>query len=239
MSPFIIFLIVYTARCFIKRDIAMKLLSFFLMTLFTFFFSTAFADTQLSHFISSRDLLNIQNKEYGSNIFLQNNSLAAATVYGLYVRQYAYVLPGQSCDSATIIYSAINNTTAGAFLSPTLINKGKSALIGGNYLYNMIYEAIYYEYMIIPSSPPGCALPGCTWGSDTTQYNWCIYIGALAPVSNSSDYTSNVPPSADLASSTGFYNYNLISNYSYIGPIACNDKTLTCAVSKQQVQTFF
>lgn len=102
----------------------------------------------------------------------------------------------------------------------------------------MLYEAIYYENIRIPSSPPGCALPGCTWGSDTTQYNWCIYLGALAPVSTSSGYTANVPPSADSAARASFYNYNLISDYIYIGPIACNDKTLTCVTANQQTQAF-
>lgn len=216
----------------------MKVLKFCLFALFFPVFTSTFAQTNLSGFVTSRDLLNITRNDVTSKIRLQNNRNSATTVYGLYVRQYAYVLPGQSCDSATTIYPATNNITAGAFLSPTVIQPGKTAPVGSNYLYNMIYEAIYYENIIIPSSPPGCALPGCTWGSDTTQYNWCIYLGALAPVSSSSGYTSTVPPSADSASSPGLYNYNLTSNYAYIGPIACNDRTLTCTAANQQVQAF-
>ncbi len=102
----------------------------------------------------------------------------------------------------------------------------------------MIYQTIYYENIIIPSSPPGCALPGCTWGSDTTKYNWCIYLGALAPMSTSPGYTANVPPSTDVASSSGVYNYNLVSSYRYLGPISCDDRTLSCTVTSQQTQSF-
>ncbi|MCL5272246.1 MAG: hypothetical protein M1486_02835 [Gammaproteobacteria bacterium] len=214
----------------------MKVLRFFLSILFFShsFIASTWAQTNLSGFMTSGDLL---NNESVSNINLQNNRSSATTVYGLYVRQYAYVTPGQSCDNATVIYSTTNNITAGAFVTPTLINPGKRAAVGSNYLYNMLYEAIYYENMIIPSSPPGCALPGCAWGSDTTTYNWCIYLGALAPVSTTSGYTSSVPPSTDAASSSGLYNYNLINNYNYLGPISCNDRTLTCTTASQQTQS--
>lgn len=216
----------------------MKILEFFLLILFSTFCTSAFAQPNFSGLMTSRDLLNTNRNESISNISLQNNRNSATTVYGLYVRQYAYALPGESCDNAIIIYPATNNLTAGAFLTPTVINPGKKAPIGSNYLYNMLYQAIYYENIIIPSSPPGCALPGCTWGSDTTQYNWCIYLGALSPVSTSSGYTSTIPPSTDSASSNGLYNYNLISNYISLGPIACNDRTLTCIAANQQVQAF-
>lgn len=195
----------------------------------------ALAQNNLSEFMTPRDLL---HNNSASNINLQNNRSSAASVYGIYVSQYAYVTPGQSCSSAVTIYPVSNNTTAGAFVMPTVIGPGEKAAIGSNYLYNMIYEAIYYENIIIPSSPPGCALPGCTWGSDTTKYNWCIYLGALAPVSTSAGYTANVPPSTDAASSSGLYNYNLVSSYSYLGPISCDDRTLACTVASQQTQSF-
>ncbi len=204
---------------------------FFLLS----FMALTFAQTNLAAFATPRDLL---SNESVSNISLQNNRSSAATVYGLYVRQYAYVTPGQSCSNATVIYPATSNITAGAFVAPTVISPGKRAAIGSNYLYNMIYETIYYENIIIPSSPPGCALPGCTWGSDTTKYNWCIYLGALAPVSTSTGYTANVPPSTDAASSSSLYDYNMISNYIYLGPISCDDKAQTCTLASQQTQSF-
>lgn len=212
------------------------MLRFFLLILFfsQSFFTATFAQMHLSKFLTSRDVL---DNESSSNISLQNNRSTVATVFGLYVRQYAYVAPGQSCNNATVIYPATNNITAGAFVAPTMISPGRRAAVGSNYLYNMIYEAIYYENIIIPSSPPGCALPGCTWGSDSTKYNWCILLGALAPVSTSPGYTANVPPSTEAASSSGLYNYNMINNFVYIGPISCNDKTLTCATANEQIQS--
>lgn len=215
----------------------MKILKFFLLILFfPSCITSVFAQTSFSEFMTSRDLSN--NNEPSSNIGLQNNRGSAVTVYGLYVLQYAYVPVGQNCSNATVIYSAVDNINAGTFVMLTVINSGKKAVVGSNYLYNMIYQAIYYANIIIPLSPPGCALPGCTWGSDSTQYNWCIYLGALAPVSTTPGYTANVPPSTGLASSAGLYNYNLINNYIYIGPIACNDKALTCVTANQQTQAF-
>lgn len=215
----------------------LKMMRIFLLLLLflKILFTPVLAETNLSEFMTPRDLL---ANDSISNISLQNNRSSAATVYGLYVRQYAYVTPGQGCGNATTIYPGTSNITAGAFVMPTVINPGKKAAVGSNYLYNMIYEAIYYENIIIPSSPPGCALPGCTWGSDTTRYNWCIYLGALTPVYTSSGYTANVPPSTESASGSGLYDYNLISNYVYLGPISCNDKTLTCTIANQQTQPF-
>jgi len=196
--------------------------------------ATAFANTASAGFMSAQDLA---KNDSASNINLHNNSGTDATVYGLYVRQFSYVMPGETCDQASVLYPASQNTTAGASLMPVTINAGKSAAIGANYLYNLIYGAIYYYNIIHPVTPQGCTLPGCTWGSDTTIYNWCVYLGALAPVTHSGDYTSNVPPSADIAS-TSDYNYNLINTYVSLGPISCNDQTLACTVATQQTQSF-
>lgn len=192
---------------------------------------TAFAQS-IPGFMTPRDSL---DNDARSNIYLRNNRNIETTVYGLYVRQYAYVNAGSSCDSATTIYTG--NVTGGATVLPVVIGAGKSASLGSNFLYNMILTAIYYENIIIPSSPPGCALPGCTWGEDTVKYNWCIQLGALAPVGNTSPYTAKVPPSTDNASGVG-YNYNLISTYVDLGPIACDDQALSCTVSGLQTQAF-
>lgn len=220
-----------------RRNYTMKGLKFFLLILFFFYTATPLlADNNLTGFVTPRDM--VTANESFSNISLKNNRDSVVTVYGLYVLQYAYVTPGQSCNSATIIYPSTDNITAGAVVTPTMINPGKTVPVGANYLYNMLYQAIYYENIIIPSFPPGCALPGCTWGSDTNQYNWCIYLGALGPVSTSAGYSANVPPSTELASNSGLYNYNLTSIYSYLGPISCNDRTLTCSTLSQQTQDF-
>lgn len=211
----------------------MKTLYFFL--LFTLLATSTFANTSSLEFMTPRDLL---RNDSLSGINLRNNRASPVTAYGIYVRQFSYVTPGDTCNHSTVIYSTTQNTAAGSFVMPVVINSGGSAAVGSNYLYNMIYEAQYYVNIIIPVSPPGCALPGCTWGSDSTIYNWCIYLGALAPVANTANYTANVPPSATAASSTGNYNYNLVNSYVTLGPISCNDQTLTCTVANQQTQSF-
>lgn len=49
--------------------------------------------------------------------------------------------------------------------------------------------------------------------------------------------TANVPPMANLVSNTG-YNYDLVTQYGYIGPISCDDNTLTCSVYRAQNVAF-
>lgn len=197
-----------------------------------FIVTNVFAQVDAQRFMTTSDLAT----NNFSNIAIKNTRNTPVTVYSLYVRQFSYVNPGQSCATATPIYPASSNTTVGSFTMPITIGPGHSAEVGSNYLYNMIYQAIYYVNIIIPSSPPGCALPGCTWGSDTSIYNWCIYVGALSPIANSPAYSSNVSPSTDAASGVG-YNYNLINNFVYLGPISCNDQSLTCTVATKQTQS--
>ena len=187
------------------------------------------------HFMSSRDLGPLVAK---SNIKLKNTRTSAKTVYGLYVRQLSYILPGQSCSSSTIIYPATNNISAGAIAMAVNIAPSEEADIGPGLLYNMIYGAQYYVQIIIPSSPPGCFLPGCTWGADTINYKWCVQIGALAPVTMTPGFTTaNILPNSDSVSN-GSYNFNLVTTYEQLGPISCNDQTLTCSVTSAQTQSF-
>lgn len=235
LNPFILLPIVYHRKFKDNRDDIVKTLIFIFFFCLSFLIIPAFAQTTLPAFMTPLDLLRSNSS---SNISLKNNGNLAATVYGLYINQFSSILPGQTCDQASIMYATTQNITAGAMVTPTVVPIGKSATVGSNFLYNMIYSANYYIGILYPSSPPGCALPGCTWGSDTTIYQWCIYLGALAPVTTSTGYTSNVPPATEAASSSGLYNYNLISNYIYLGPISCNDQTLTCTAASPQTQLF-
>ena len=185
-------------------------------------------------FLSSSDVIRAAP---GSHLNLQNNSGELKTVYGLYVHRLSYVMPGQSCDSAISLYSGVDNRNAGAFLAPVQIAKANKAQVGSNYLYNMLYDAIYYYRVITPVSPAGCSLPGCTWGDDTSQVDWCIYLGALAPNNNSETYSSVVPPFADPVA-TADYNFNLVTDYHYLGPIHCDDEQMSCSAATTQIQSF-
>lgn len=220
-----------------NRDATVKIQRFFLIAIcLSFFSASVFAKTTVSGFMTPHDLT---SNDAASNIFLHNNRASAVTAYGLYVRAFSSVLPGQSCDNATPIFPdpphIAPNINVGAFLSPVTIGAGKSVVIGANFLYNMILQANYYATVYAPHV---CSLPGCTWGDDSTIYNWCIYLGALAPVATTADYTSNIPPSGEAASSAGQYDYNLIQDYVTLGPISCNDQTMTCTVANQQTQPF-
>ena len=170
-----------------------------------------------------------------SGIRLHNASNTDKTVYGLYIRQLAYVTPGNACNTSTPIYNSATNKTVGSVVAPVVIKAGDTATLGKNYLYNMLFQAFYYAQ--VSSLPTSCSLPGCTWGDDSNIYNWCIYLGALSPVTTTSGYTANIPPSTEDAS-TGSYNYNLISSYITLGPITCNDETLTCRIADNQTQNF-
>lgn len=232
MNPFILFIVVYPNAFKDNRDAIVKTLRF-ILSIITFISVNAFASDDLQDFMTPHDLM---DHAPTSGINLHNNRNSAVTVYGLYVRQYASVAPGASCNSQVVLYPTTQNAAAGSFVTPTDIKPGKSAVIGSNYLYNMIYEAIYYLTINMGTAP--CALPGCTWGADSTMFNWCIYLGALSPVTTSTGYTARIPPFAAAASSGVSYNYNLINNYITLGPISCNDQTLTCSAANQQTQSF-
>jgi hypothetical protein len=168
-----------------------------------------------------------------SNITLQNKSGSPVTVYALYVPQLSYT--STDCNLSTVLYTSTN--ASGAFLMPVTMMANQKIPIGQNFLYNMLYTAIYY-YNQQALTPSPCTLPGCTWGvTDTTVYNWCIFLGALSPASGNTATTSSVPPYAGAVSGAG-YNYDLVTQYNSIGPITCNDQNLTCSVSSAQNVAF-
>ena len=131
-----------------------------------------------------------------SNITLQNKLGAPVTVYALYVPQLSYT--STDCNLATVLYTSTN--ASGAFLMPVTIMANQKIPIGQNFLYNMLYTAIYYNNQQLLTASP-CTLPGCTWGvTDTTVYNWCIFLGALSPASGNTATTSSLPPYAEAVS---------------------------------------
>lgn len=228
------------------------------------FASTSNLQQQLNavSLMTSQDLTNNQP----SNLNLTNHTGQVITVYGLYLYGVAFITPGADCtvgsgDSHGVKplgqnYS-INESMVGGGATPVSFGIGQSIPIGQNYLYNMLYNYLYWR--VAPNglnSPAICALPGCSWSTDINtsppnQYNWCFKLGALSLdasyTENTASPTSNVPPYAWPTTfqtdpdSPPIYTYDLIPStydYQWIGPFTCNDRTLTCSTPVPQYQSF-
>ncbi len=175
-----------------------------------------------------------------SNITIQNKTGAPVTAYGLYINQLAFTDSKTTCAGATLLYPGAGGTpnqAGGAYVTAIPFTPNQKLPLGQNYLYNMIYTAIYYNNQ--PScagtcSP--CTLPGCAWFTDPVPYNWCIYMGVLGPESGNTT-SAKVPPYGFPTTDSG-YNYNMVTQYEYIGPISCDDQTQTCSVSTAQNVAF-
>ncbi len=196
-------------------------------------------------FMSGHDLAN----NSVSNINLTNKTGAPITVYGIYLYGVATISPDLNCQNG--IEDQGQNYTQNPFMAGTVIEPiaftiGQSIAIGQNYLYNMIYNWIYWRKSI--GGDAGCLLPGCSWSTDTNQINWCFQVGTISPNSSytSTSYPSNVVPFSWITSwpinnLQYQYNYDLIPNtvdYVWIGPFTCDDKTLTCVTQTPQYQPF-
>lgn len=181
-----------------------------------------------------------------SNITLINQTAQPITTYGLFIATF----DSNDCSSCTGSIIGGDNM-GGSVTSPVTFNVNQSVPIGQNYLYNMIYNGIYFIRTNVGSSP--CSLPGCSWPGDTTTLRWCVSINAVSLDSNytHSNFTNgsnppaNAPPYAAGTTSSGFdYKYPLINpntlgtGNACLGPITCNDQTLTCTVSTPQSESF-
>lgn len=150
------------------------------------------------------------------------------------------------------MYSSADNIAAGAIVMPVTIEANTEAAVGQNYLYNLIYNGIYYIKNNVGSSP--CSLPGCSWpGDDPSVTGWCLTVNVMSPDSsytysnyvNGANSPASVVPYSNAGTSIPFdYNYDLIdpstlgTGNSCLGPIACDDQDLTCTVSTPQNQSF-
>lgn len=193
-------------------------------------------------FMTTRD---IRNNDL-SNVTITNQTGQPITTNGLYIVSY-------DVNDCSACFGGIvgGNNMGGAVVSPITFNNNQTLPIGQNYLYNMIYNGIYF-ITTVSSSP--CALPGCSWPGDSPAVRgWCLSINVASSHSSytHSDYKNgtnppaNVPPYSAAASSIAFnYNYELINpstlgvGNTCIGPVTCNDKTLTCKVSTTQNESF-
>ncbi len=184
-----------------------------------------------------------------SNVTITNKTGAPVTVGGLFIATFDTT----NTDDCSACYGSVTSgdNLGGAMVSPVRISANQTTPIGQNYLYNMIFNGIYYIRNTAGSS--SCNLPGCSWPLDDSSLKWCVSINAA---SLDSGYTSNptyknganpaaVPAYSEAGNSTAYnYQYDLIdpntlgNGSACIGPITCNDKTLTCSTSTPQNESF-
>lgn len=198
---------------------------------------------------STEALMTAQDVENSasSNISITNATGVSVTGSGLYIA--AFDLNDCSACFGNVV---AGNNAGGTMVQPVSFSEGQSINIGQNYLYNLIYNGIYFIHTVVGSSP--CELPGCSWpGDDPGVTGWCLSIGVM---SLDSSYTSStyvngahspagvVPYGAAVTSNPFNYKYDLIDpstlgvGNSCLGPIVCDDQALTCAVSSPQSQSF-
>lgn len=193
--------------------------------------------------MTARDM---QNSEL-SNITITNRNAESISVAGLFIASFD-INDCSSCYGGVVS----GDNLGGAVVSSVTFKPNQSIPIGQNYLYNMLYNGIYYIKNTVGSSP--CSLPGCTWpGDDPSVRGWCISINLVSPstsytyshYTNGTNPPANVPAYSNAGNSTPFdYKYDLIdpntlgTGRACLGPITCNDKTLTCQVAGAQNESF-
>lgn len=182
-----------------------------------------------------------------SNITITNRTDVPLTVSGLFIASFD-VNDCSACFGSIVS----GDNLGGAVVSSVTFSTNQSLSIGKNYLYNMLYNGIYYIKNTVGSSP--CSLPGCSWpGDDPNVRGWCITINVISPNSNYtySNYTNglnppaNAPAYSSAGNSTPFdYKYDLIDPSSLgtgnacLGLITCDDTALTCKVATPQNESF-
>lgn len=182
-----------------------------------------------------------------SNITIANHTAETITASGLFIASFD-VNDCSACFGGIVS----GDNLGGAVMSPVTFKPNQSIPIGQNFLYNMIYNGIYYIKNTAGSSP--CSLPGCSWpGDDQNVRGWCITMNITSPNSsytnshytNGSNPPANAPAYSQAGNSTPFnYKYDLIDPSTLgignvcLGPITCDDKTLTCQVATAQSESF-
>lgn len=181
-----------------------------------------------------------------SNISIKNATTSSVTASGIFIAGY----DTNDCSVCTGTIVGGNNAI-GALVEPVTFEAGQSIQIGQNYLYNLIYNGLYGVQQVIGSP---CQLPGCSWPGDSTGITgWCLSINLMSRTTsytsssytNGTDAAANVVPFSQAVSSAPFhYNYDLIDpntltvGTACLGPVVCNDQTLTCTVSSAQTLPF-
>ncbi len=193
-------------------------------------------------FMTLRD---VQNNAV-SNISIINQTSQSILVSGLYISSYD-VNDCSACSGSIIG----GDNVGGVVVSPLSFKVNQATPIGQNYLYNMIYNGITFITSNVVSP---CALPGCSWpGDDPNITGWCISINVMSLNSSytGSTFTNGTNPPASAApfgaagnSNAFHYKYALIDPNTLgvlsacLGPVVCNDKTLTCTTATAQSESF-
>lgn len=204
--------------------------------------SPLYAQNDVPALMTAQD---IENNDL-SNISIINGTNRPTTIYGLYILSF----DANDCSSCSgNIYGG--NNAQGAIVSPTFSKPNQAIPIGKNYLYNMLYNGLY---AVSANATAPCKLPGCSWPDDIPLQGWCLTIGAMSLDStytysdfkNGSTVSNVVPYAAAVTSAPMQYNYNydlidpatLGTGAACLGPIVCDDKSLTCTATTSQNETF-
>lgn len=211
-----------------------------------FFMTVTYAHTKDPNVYSLMTAQDIRSNTL-SNITITNRTTQPISVAGLFIASFD-INDCSSCFGSVVS----GDNLGGAMISPVTFKVNQAVPVGQNYLYNMIYNGIYYIRNTVGSSP--CNLPGCSWpGDDPNVHGWCISINVVSRNStytysnytNGTNLPANSPPYAAAGNSTPFnYQYDLINpntlgaGNTCLGPIVCNDQTLSCQVSTAQNESF-
>lgn len=216
-----------------------------------FFLNSADAEKQSApsrESMLSQPLMTLQDisNQAVSNISISNRTGNPITVNGLFVASF-------DVNDCSMCFGSVvaGDNVSGTFVAPVYFKNNQTVSVGQNYLYNMLYNGIYYVKTTVGSSP--CSLPGCSWPGDDPSVRWCLGLNAMSLNSNYtySFFTNGAnppaaaPPYGAAGSSNAYhYNYDLINpntlsvGSACLGPITCNDQTLTCVVNTAQNTSF-
>lgn len=208
-----------------------------------------FACARVGQEVGAEDLitgLDAVNQSF-SNVTITNATSSSIPASGIFIASFDV----NDCSACTGNIMAGDNAF-GAFVQPITFGASQTLRLGQNFLYNMLYNGIYGIKNTAGSSP--CELPGCSWpGDDPTIQGWCITLNVMSRESsytfshyaNGTNPLANVVPAGQAGVSNPFnYKFDLKNpatlgaGAACIGPIKCNDKTLTCSVTSPQNQTF-
>lgn len=176
-----------------------------------------------------------------SNITISNPTNQTIVSSGLFIASYD-VNDCSVCNGNILA----GDNVGGVMASFVTFKPRQTVALGQNYLYNMLYNGMFYLRSNI-STP--CLLPGCSWPGDDPTVKWCITINAMSPDSsytfsnytNGSSLPAKVPAYGNPGNSNPLsYKFDLIdpatlgTGQACLGPITCDDKTLTCTVASTQ-----